>query len=220
VLTLTLILTLTLTEQETSLTSSPGATCSMGKPCCCSAAPADHRRRWAAPSELVELVELADLHRAVMRGLTSHLEPTRRWRAHVQASALAGEEARGGAIASAAVARRKKERLRGAKVTGLGFSERRARPGVLTRRNRRATVDYDRTVAVVPRACGTLPAQAGHRFPGPGPGCGLVRGSAPRARGCRVELGHFGLFWAVLGQKNSKFFSIFSEIIFDISCMV
>jgi hypothetical protein len=82
---------------------------------------------------------------------------------------------------------------------------------VLTRRDQRATVDRDRTVAVDPQACGPLLAQAGCGFPGPGPGCGLVRGSAPRARALaalgRAALGCFGPCWARYTVNLVKHFS-------------
>jgi hypothetical protein len=113
---LTLTLTLTLTSQDRRrLTSPPGA------PAPREATPFAQQLRVPSRAAPSRARRAPDLHRAVVRGLASHLEPTRRRRAHVQASALAGEEARGGAIASAAVARRKEERLRGAKVNGLGF---------------------------------------------------------------------------------------------------
>jgi hypothetical protein len=157
-----------------------------------------------------------------------HSDAARRRRAHLAVNARAGEGARRGAarseppaVALARVGGKKKtpgeRREEYARVSGRSGSL-----GVLIRRDQRATVDRDRTIAVVPRVCGPLLAQARRRFPGPGPGCGLVRGSAPHTRVVARVLG-----WAALGRDGldhmySSLYQLsnFSETLLHISCMV
>jgi hypothetical protein len=78
----------------------------------------------------------------------------------------------------------------------LGLGRRAQGGGGLIHCKPRVTVDADPTVSGRQGALGPLLAQAGSRFPGPGPGCGLVRGEAPRAG---VWPCWAGLRWAVLG---------------------
>jgi hypothetical protein len=72
-----------------------------------------------------------------------------------------------------------------------------------------------------PRARGPLSAQAERGFPGPGPGCGLVRGQAPARARWPCWAGPSGLFWAGLDKIHSKFVKyFFRKFLLDISCIV
>jgi hypothetical protein len=117
---------------------------------------------------------------------------------------------------------RRRAEERGGGRSGCGEQERNAlglgqhahRGWVLIHRNPRVTVGSDPTATDRSRARGPLTAQAGSDFPGPGPGCGLVRGSAlPRAR-FRVGPGQVWPFWAPfwtgLGRVHSEFW-LFSQ---------
>jgi hypothetical protein len=161
-------------------------------------AEAQKPRRTSAVDRTVasRAVELADPHRAVVRGLAGRLEPTRRRRAHVQASALAGEEARGGtvaSVASVAVARRKEERLRGTEGNELGLGQRSpgggfVRPDVRPMRSNGCGWFWRRWAP-----CGPGGALLCRPRPRLRPG---ARSAAPRARWPRWA----GPHWAVLGS--------------------
>jgi hypothetical protein len=71
----------------------------------------------------------------------------------------------------------------------LGFAGAGCDRGFCSGRNGRTAIRSDPTAAGGFGDAGLLLAQAACRFPGPGPGCGLVRGSATPRAVDRVGLG-------------------------------
>jgi hypothetical protein len=160
-----------------------------------------------------------DIHRAVVRGLAGRLEPTRRRRAHAQASARAGEEARGGAVVSVVVARRRQGGAAGGGASGgtrkmvlrfegsgcdAGFypPATAGRPSDLIRRLQR---EDGRAGHSRPRREAAFPAQAQV--------AAWCAGKRLAREFCRAGPGRDGPFWARFWTGAQSDFVIFSETI-------
>jgi hypothetical protein len=182
-----------------TLTSSPGAPCSTGKYHRGPGAPVRLRHRWAEPSRARHRSRIPTVPRARTSSPPRTYSTAARSRTGERARRRGGpwrrrrpwSPSRGGRGEAGRSGQGEKDEM------VLGFCGERLRRGVLPARDGRTAVGFDPTAAERGRARGPLLAQAGSRFPGPGPGCGLVRGEASRAG---VLPRWAGPRWAILGS--------------------
>jgi hypothetical protein len=140
-------------------------------------------------------VGLADIHRAIARGPASHLGPTRRRRAHVQASALAGEEARGGAIAFGRRHEEEEGETEGSGRMDLGIAGEDATGVFAPAATAGRPSDLIRRLQEVSKTLGSFWPRRGAAFPAQAQVAAWCAGQQPRAR--LTALG-----WAALGRDG------------------